>query len=72
LGLRSILERSGRVEAAVEVEASVLEVKAVVEVETSVLEINAGVEVEVRQNSTSGELSRSRPVNVVTCKSTTK
>jgi hypothetical protein len=45
LRLRSILERSGEVEVAVEVEASVLEGKAVVKVETSVLEINAAVEV---------------------------
>jgi hypothetical protein len=72
LRLRSILRGSGKVEAAIEVEASVLEVKAVVEVETSVLEINAAVEVEVRQDSTSGELLRSRPVDVVMCKSTTK
>jgi hypothetical protein len=64
LRLRSILEGSGEVEAAVEA-------KAVVEVETSVLEINAAVEVGVRQNLTSGELSRSRPVDLVTCKSTT-
>jgi hypothetical protein len=38
----------GILEAAVEVETSVLEIKAVVEVETSVLEINAAVEVKVK------------------------